>query len=141
IATCDPIPERAQALAERFGAERAFTDPFELLASGEVEAVCVCTPHPTHGDLVVAAAEAGVHVLCEKPIAVKLAEADRTIDAARRHGIKFGVVFQRRFWPSSQRLRAAIDAGKLGQITVGETTSLLWRPQEYFAADPWRGKW
>jgi predicted dehydrogenase len=141
VAVCDPFPERAQALAERFGAERIFTDPFALLASSEVEAVCICTPHPTHGDLVVAAAEAGVHVLCEKPIAVKLAEADRMIAAAARHGITFGAVFQRRFWPAAQRIRAAIDAGKLGRLTVGETTSLLWRPESYFAADPWRGKW
>src|SRR5687768_10444155 len=77
VAACDPFPERARETAERFGAERVFTDPFDLLASGEVEAVSICTPHPTHGDLVVAAAEAGVHVLCEKPIAVRLSEADR----------------------------------------------------------------
>jgi predicted dehydrogenase len=141
VAVCDPFAERAKELAARFGVPRVFTDPLEMLASGEVEAVSVCTPHPTHPDLVVAAAEAGVHVLCEKPIAVRLAEADRMIAAARRGGIRFGVIFQRRFWPASQRLRAAIDAGQLGRLTLGECTSRLWRSREYYASDPWRGKW
>ena len=141
VAVCDPVVERAQGFAERFGVPRVFADPAAMLASGEVEAVCVCTPHPSHAELVVAAAEAGVHVLCEKPIAVRLSEADRMIAAARRTGVRFGVVFQRRFWPASRRLRAAIDAGKLGRLTLGESTSRLWRSQEYFASDPWRGKW
>ncbi|HUG63459.1 MAG TPA: Gfo/Idh/MocA family oxidoreductase [Methylomirabilota bacterium] len=140
-AVCDPFPERAREFAARYGVERVFTDPVAMLTSGEVEAVSVCTPHPTHADLVVAAAEAGVHVLCEKPIAVRLAEADRMIAACRRAGTRFGVVFQRRFWPASQRIRAAIDGGQLGHLTLAECASRLWRSQEYFASDPWRGKW
>ena len=64
VAVCDPVAERGRALAERFGVPLVFTDPIEMLTRAEVEAVCVCTPHPTHADLVVAAAEAGVHVLC-----------------------------------------------------------------------------
>jgi predicted dehydrogenase len=91
--------------------------------------------------VVVAAAEAGVHVLCEKPIATTLGEADRMIAAADRAGIRFGVIFQRRFWPSVQRMRAAIDAGKIGVPILGECAVRLWRGPDYFAMDPWRGTW
>jgi predicted dehydrogenase len=74
-------------------------------------------------------------------MAADLAAADRMIDAARRAGISFGVIFQRRFWPAARRIRAAIDAGKLGTPTLGECTVRLWRPESYFARDAWRGKW
>jgi predicted dehydrogenase len=63
------------------------------------------------------------------------------VDAADRAGIKFGVIFQRRFWPAAQRIRKAIDDGRLGKLTLGECSVRLWRSQEYFASDPWRGKW
>lgn len=66
-------------------------------------------------------------MLCEKPIAISLGEADRMIAAADEAGIRFGVIFQRRFWPSVQRMRAAIDAGKLGAVTLGSCTVRLWR--------------
>ena len=98
LVACSDLDEgRAWAFAAAHEVPRVFPDPTALLRSGEVEAVLVCTPHPAHAPVVVAAAEAGVHVLCEKPIAVDLAEADRMVEAAARAGIAFGVVFQRRF--------------------------------------------
>jgi predicted dehydrogenase len=63
------------------------------------------------------------------------------VEAAERAGITFGGIFQRRFWPAAQRLRRAIDEGKLGRLTLGETQVRIWRPREYFARDAWRGKW
>lgn len=141
VATCDGLEGRAQAMADQYGAKRAFLDYNEMLRSGEVEAVCVCTPHPAHAEVVVAAAEAGVHVICEKPIAIRLAEADQMIDASRKAGTKFGVIFQRRFWPASQRIRAAIDRGALGNTTLAECQAKLWRSRDYFGSDPWRGTW
>lgn len=140
-ACCDTDPARAQALASQHGVPRVYTDVQELLRAGVVDAVCVCTPHPSHGPLVAAAASAGVHVLCEKPLTIDLAEADRMIAAARTAGIRFGVIFQRRFWPAAQRIRAAIDTGQLGRLTLGECTVRIWRSAEYFASAPWRGKW
>ena len=141
VACCDTDEARARALAERHGVPQVFTDVRAMLGSGRVEAVCVCTPHPSHAPLVVAAAEAGVHVLCEKPITIELGEADRMIAAASRAGIRFGVIFQRRFWPAAQRLHTAVASGALGTPTLGECAVRLWRSREYFGADPWRGKW
>jgi len=141
VAVCDVDEARARAFAAEYGVPRVFSDPLEMLASGDVDAVSVCTPHPSHAPVVVAAAEAGVHVLCEKPIAASLGDADRMIAAARRAGIAFGVIFQRRFWPAALRIREAIDGGKLGTPTLGECVVRIWRPEAYFASDPWRGKW
>jgi len=140
-AACDVDEARARAFAAQFGAPNAYTDADAMLKSGAVDAIIVCTPHPLHAPVVVAAAEAGVHVLCEKPISDKVSEAYRMAEAADRAGIVFSVVFQRRWWPACQRIRQAIDDGKLGRLTLGESVSKLWRSQEYFASDAWRGKW
>ena len=140
-AVCDMDGERAQAFADQYGVPNVFTDMNEMLTSGLVEAIMCCTPHPVHERVVVAAANAGIHVLCEKPMAIALDEADRMIEAADKAGISFGVIFQRRWWPAAQRIRAAIDAGQLGNLTLGECAVKIWRSQEYFDSDPWRGTW
>ncbi len=141
VACCDTDEGRAKALAAKHGVPKIYTDVHEMLGSGDIEAVLVCAPHPVHATLVVAAAEAGVHVLCEKPISISLADADRMIAAADQAGVKFGVIFQRRFWPAARRIREAIDDGRLGQLTFGECSVRIGRSREYFASDPWRGTW
>jgi predicted dehydrogenase len=141
VACCDVDEGRARKLADEFGARHTFSDPGEMLKSGVVDAVVVATPHPAHAPVVVAAAAAGVHVLCEKPISDKLSEAHRMVEAADKAGITFGVVFMRRWWPAAQRIRKAIDDGKLGKLVLAECVSKLWRGPEYFAQDAWRGKW
>ncbi|HEY8601225.1 MAG TPA: Gfo/Idh/MocA family oxidoreductase [Thermomicrobiales bacterium] len=140
-ACCDIDEARARALAEQYAVPHVFTDIKELLHSGTVDMVLICTPHPSHAGIVVAAAEAGVHVLCEKPLTIDLGESDRMVEAAERAGIKFGGIFQRRFWPAAQRIHEAIEAGELGRLTLAECQVRIWRPREYFAKDAWRGKW
>lgn len=141
VAVCDADATRAQALADEYGVPNVFSDMHEMLHSGLVEVVMVCVPHPIHEKVVVAAAEAGVHMLCEKPVAITLEEADRMIAAADTAGVQFGVIFQRRFWSAAQRMRKAIDAGQLGNTTLGEVSVRIWRSQAYFDSDPWRGTW
>ena len=141
VACCDVDEVRARAMADAHGAPHAFSDVRELVGSGLVDAVLVCTPHPSHAPVVEAAAAAGVHVLCEKPLSISLADADRMIEAADRAGITFGVIFQRRFWPAAQRIYEAIAAGCLGKLTLAECAVRIWRPESYFASDPWRGTW
>jgi predicted dehydrogenase len=141
VACCDVDETRARDMAAANNVQHVFTGVDELVQSGLVDAILVCSPHPTHEHAVVAAAAAGVHVLCEKPISTSLESADRMIAAADNAAITFGVVFQRRFWPAAQRIRKAIDDGKLGNLTLGECTVKLWRSSEYYASDPWRGKW
>ena len=138
VAVADVDPGRADALARRFGS-RAVT-PEQLLDLG-LDVVSVCTPHPTHEDIVTRAAANGVNVLCEKPIAIDLGAAARMVTAAEAAGVLLGVLFQRRFWPAAQRIRRAIDDGTLGQPFLGHASVLLHRDPQYYTATPWRGNW
>lgn len=140
IGVCDVDPARARATAEAWNIAHAVDSVDALLALG-LDIVSVCTPHPTHESVVVQAAAAGVHVLCEKPVAIDVASAQRMVDACDATGVKFGVLFQRRFWPAAQALRAAIDDGTLGTPVMGQVSVLLHREPEYYSADPWRGTW
>ncbi|WP_430296954.1 Gfo/Idh/MocA family protein [Sinomonas sp. B1-1] len=140
VAVCDVDPDRARETAARWGIPQAFGSVEELLAAG-VDIVSVCTPHPTHEAVVLAAAAAGVHVLCEKPIAIDLASAERMVAACDAAGVRLGVLFQRRFWPAAQRLRAAVDNGTLGRPILGHASVLLHREPAYYGATPWRGTW
>jgi predicted dehydrogenase len=119
---------------------KGFCDVGEMVASG-VQAAIVCTPHPAHRDAAVAAMEAGAHVLVEKPLASTLRDCDDMLAAAKKAGVKLGMVCQRRFYAPVQRMRRAIDAGKIGAPALGVVTMLGWRDEKYYASDPWRGKW
>ncbi|SDQ21721.1 Gfo/Idh/MocA family oxidoreductase [Quadrisphaera sp. DSM 44207] len=117
-AVADPAPGAAQRLADALGAARASTDPAEVLADPDVDAVVVAAPARFHADLVVAAAGAGKHVFCEKPMAMHLADARRAIDAAREAGVVLQVGFNRRFAPDWSAARALLDDGRLGAVRL-----------------------
>ncbi|KAB1654028.1 Gfo/Idh/MocA family oxidoreductase [Pseudoclavibacter chungangensis] len=140
VAVCDVDVERARDFAVERGIAHATGSVTDLVALG-LDALSVCTPHPTHEAVVVEAASAGVHVLCEKPIATSAAAARRMIDAAESNGVTLAVVFQRRFWPGSRRVRAAIEDGTLGTPMLGDCRVLLHRGRDYYDSAPWRGTW
>ncbi|WP_417234244.1 Gfo/Idh/MocA family protein [Arthrobacter sp.] len=140
VANCmDTDPDRASTFAREHGIPAWTTDTGELLSA--VDVVSVCTPHPTHEALVLQAARAGVDVLCEKPLAIDVQSAERMVNACREAGIHLGAVFQRRFWPAAQRIRAALDADALGSPILARAEVLLHRDASYYTATPWRGKW
>jgi predicted dehydrogenase len=140
VAACDAYPDRAAAFATRYGV-RPFADVNSLLRDGGVEAVVVGTPHPLHAEPTIRAAEAGVHVLVEKPLAANLADCDAMLSAAARSGVTLGVVSQRRFYEPVRRMKAAIDADKIGRPALGVFTMYSWRDPAYYQSDPWRGRW
>jgi predicted dehydrogenase len=139
-AVCGTKPERTRAFAARYGV-KPYDDLPKMLAESGVQAVCICTPHPRHADPAVLCAAAGVHILIEKPLASSLADCDRIITAANASGITLGVFCQRRFYEPCQRIRRAIDAGKIGRPVLASVTLYGWRDQKYYASDPWRGSW
>ena len=114
-AVADPMPGAAERLAGALGADRAYTDVAQLWDDPEVDAVVIAAPARSHADLVVAAAAAGRHVFCEKPMAVTLADADRAIDAARAAGVVLQVGFNRRFAADWRAARLLLDAGTLAR--------------------------
>lgn len=135
---CDSDRDRAAAFAAQYGV-RAFDTLDAMLAS--VQAVIVCTPHPLHAAPAIAAAQAGVHVLVEKPLASTVADCDAMIAAAAEARVRLGVVSQRRFFEPVLRMKAAIDAGKIGTPVLGTVAMFSWRDEAYYRSDPWRGKW
>jgi UDP-N-acetyl-2-amino-2-deoxyglucuronate dehydrogenase len=140
VAVCDVAPARAQAFAEQFQV-KGYTDLAEMLRNEKVDVLSVCTQHTQHPAAVEAAAAAGVHVISEKPLAIDLTSCDRAIAAARAAGIKLGVISQRRWYEPVQRMKNAIDAGKLGKPVLAIVTMLGWREPAYYLSDPWRGTW
>jgi UDP-N-acetyl-2-amino-2-deoxyglucuronate dehydrogenase len=140
VGVYDRDSTRANAFAERYGT-RAFTDLDTLLHEAKPDAILVGTPHPLHAEPVIRAAEAGVSALVEKPLAATLADCDAMIAAARKAGTKLGVISQRRFYEPVQRMKAAIDAGKIGAPVLGVFSMFSWRDQAYYQSDAWRGKW
>lgn len=138
-AVCGRNLEKTRAFAEQYGIE-AYTSIEEMARAG-IEAVIICTPHPFHRDVAVQAANAGMHVLVEKPLASKLADCDAMIFAAEANHVQLGTVCQRRFYEPVERIRNAIDSGKIGRPILGTVLMLGWRDETYYRSDPWRGSW
>lgn len=139
-AVCGRDLTRAQAFADQYGIG-AYSDVQEMVVKAGIEAVVVCTPHPAHASPAIQAAQAGAHVLVEKPLAASLKDCDAIIAAAREAGVKLGVISQRRLYEPVQRVKAAIEAGKIGRPILGTVVLLGWRDRVYYKSDPWRGRW
>lgn len=105
---------RAEAVAREFGVGRAYGSYEELLGDDAVEAVYIGTPNAAHAPWAIAAAAAGKHVLCEKPLGVSVAEAEAMFGAAREHGVWLMEAFMYRFHPRTLRLAELVAAGDIG---------------------------
>lgn len=140
VAVCDVLPERARLAGEQWQVP-AFTSYPAMLAETEADLVAICTPsglHPKHGIL---AAQRGMHVVCEKPMATRIDEADALVRACDTAGVSLFVVKQNRLNPAVRLLRRAIDKARFGRIYLANTTVRWARPQEYYDQAPWRGTW
>lgn len=115
IAVCDVALERAQSVAQTYGA-KAYTDYIELLNDEEINAVSVCTPNVFHAPMSIAALQAGKHVLCEKPMATTIEDAERMNEATNVSGKILMIGHNQRFVPSHQKAKAMIAKGELGKI-------------------------
>ena len=140
VGVYDPLPDRTSAFAASYGV-RGYGSLEELLADERVGMVSVCTPHPTHAAVSIAASSAGKHVLVEKPMAIRLEDCDAMIGAAAAHEVLLGVVSQRRLYEPVERVHEAIVSGRIGTPILGTLTVLGWRSEDYYTLDPWRGTW
>jgi len=133
-------PESAEKFATAYGA-KPYDDIQTMIRENGIDLVVVCNPHPFHREVAVEAARAGAHVLIEKPLASTLEDCDVIIDECRNAGVCLGVISQRRWYAPVQRIRKAIDAGKIGTPALGTVNMLGWRDKAYYNSDPWRGTW
>lgn len=120
-AVADPQPGAADALTNKLGVAKAYSDLHALLQDPEIEAVAIAAPARTHAEWVIAAARAGKHVFCEKPMAVTLDEADRAIAAAKDAGVVLQVGFNRRFDSGFAAAIAAVKAGENGTTQLSRS--------------------
>lgn len=116
VSVMDTNPARVQMMQQRFAIPHGTDNLDELLARPDLDAVLVLTPNYLHACNSIAAAQAGKHVLCQKPMAMSLAEAQHMIDTARANKVILMASFLKRFWPYFARIRALIDDGVLGNV-------------------------
>jgi predicted dehydrogenase len=138
VAVATRHPERGPAFAARYGADW-HADYTAAFARPDVDVVAICTPQDLHLPITLAAAQAGKHVLCEKPMARNAAECDLMLAACQRAGVTLGVIFQSRFDPLVRRCYDLLQSGRLGRLVWANVRTLWYRDAAYFQAAPWRG--
>ncbi len=141
-AICDVDVEAADARRDEYGLDvPVFADFDEMLATAEIDAVTLATPHYLHCPHAVAAANAGKHVLTEKPLAIRVSECDKMIDACKKNGVVLGVGHQRRWIGAQRGLRGLIQGGGLGRPMRFHYSTAGVRNEVYYASGDWRGRW
>lgn len=120
VAVARAQADLAESFAREFGARKWYADWRELLQDDEVDAVYIATPVYLHAEQTIAAAAAGKHVLCEKPMAMTVTECDEMIAACQQHQVKLGVAYYRHFYPVIARIRQLIAAGEIGQPMLAQ---------------------
>jgi len=115
--------DKAEQFAHQSGAKRWYGDWRELVSDEEIVAVYIATPVYLHASQTTAAAEAGKHVLCEKPMAMNAAECDAMIAACSANGVKLGIAYYRRFYPVLARVRELLSSGEIGRPVVAQINS------------------
>ncbi len=137
VAAISPSTSRRDAFAQQYPFPTS-ADIEAVARDRSITAVGILTPPSTHLDLVKRMAEAGKHILLEKPLEITTARAEALVAACGSAGVTLGVVLQHRFRPSGTRLRSIIERGELGSIINCSTSIRLWRPQSYYD-EPGRG--
>ncbi|MFO8008560.1 MAG: Gfo/Idh/MocA family oxidoreductase, partial [Candidatus Brocadiia bacterium] len=139
-AVVDIKPERAAEMGEQFEVEH-LTDHRELLERGMAEAVVIATPHYFHPPVAIDAFQAGLHVLSEKPIGVRIGMAEKMAQAAKDSGKVFCVMFQNRTRADVQKALELIEEGALGEVRRTLLVAPWYRSNAYYESGTWRATW
>ena len=132
----DPDPRSRQLANERFGAS-CTDDMAAFLATPGLQAVYVAAPNDAHRGLVEAIAKAGIPVLCEKPMATTMEDAEAMVAACAGAGVRYGTAFDQRFHAAHRALAALVAEGRLGTVTTIRIVYACWLPANW-AGDNWR---
>jgi len=131
VAVSDVLPQKAEVIRQRYGAERAYTNYQEMIEKEHPDIVCIATRPGPHAEITTFAAEHKVKgIYCEKPLCCSMAEADLMVDVIEKYGVKFNYGTQRRYMPIYRKVRELVDAGEIGdvQCTIAQygASSALW---------------
>jgi len=140
VAVCDADPARAEQAATE-NRVACFTSYEKMLKEAKADVITIATPSGLHADQGVSAAQAGKHVVMEKPMAISLTGADALVQACDKAGVQLFVVKQNRLNPPIQLLKHAVEKNRFGRIYLASCTVHWARPQEYYDQAPWRGTW
>jgi UDP-N-acetyl-2-amino-2-deoxyglucuronate dehydrogenase len=140
VAVADVDVARAHELAKRYDLPDVHGDYLELLARDDVDAVSICLPDHLHREAALAAADAGKHVLCEKPLALDLAEAAEMVEAFEARGLSLGLVMNHRFAPDNMRAHRAIRDGAIGRVLMASVVHSSALTGNEDGGSPWRGR-
>ena len=140
VAVCDPVAERAEAMAQHFGV-RAHAGLSEMLDQEELQVVDVCTPSGMHGQQAMQVMRAGRHVVIEKPMEISLERIEEVLRVQREAGVKLTVISQHRWDPASRYVHDLVERGAFGKTVLGVAHVPWWRSQEYYDGGSWRGGW
>lgn len=140
VGVCDYREERARRMSAAHGVP-CWLDYETFLDEAKPDAVHICSPSGLHAQHGIAAAERGIHVLCEKPLDIDLAKVDRLIETCDRHDVRLACIFQRRFSRGARIVRQAVVEGKMGRLIACSISIKWWRSQIYYDKDDWRGTW
>lgn len=138
IAVCSSSPSRAAQAEEKFQV-KSYSNIQEFLNNDAIEVVCICTESGNHMEPGIASAQAGKHVLLEKPIEVSLERADQLIRTCESSNVKLGVIFQNRYKEGYQKLREAVEGGVLGKLIMGTAAINWYRAPSYYQTSEWKG--
>lgn len=134
VAVCDVLPQKL----ENAPGLRHYTDYITMLESEQIDVVHICTPHYLHADMIIAALERGINVLCEKPLCISEQDIIRVLDAAEKSDAQVGVCLQNRYNTANQAVKAYLE----GKKSLCANASVTWhRDASYYRSGDWRGKW
>ena len=127
VSVCRSNFSLAEIFAKEFGAKKWFADWRELIDDEEIDAVYIATPVFLHAEQTIYAANAEKHVLCEKPMALNVADCDEMLAACRTNNVKLGIAYYRRFYPVITRIKEIIESGQIGKVSIVQVNAF-----EYF---------
>ncbi len=138
VALCSSTPERAAKAGQTHDLP-AYADLHAMIAERQPDVLCVCTQSGHHLEPTLTAAQAGIHVICEKPLEVTLDRADQMIRTCHEQNVQLACIFQNRYSPDYKKLHTAVREGKLGKLLMGNAYIKWYRSDEYYAGSSWRG--
>jgi predicted dehydrogenase len=138
VGVADSNKDIALEFAARYDCA-AFSSPDELIASNDVDIICICIPSGLHAEYAVRVASAGKHFIVEKPLAITREQLSSVIEACEKNRVKGCVISQLRFAPDVQKAKRAIEDGLIGRIVFADLTMKYHRSEEYYSSSQWRG--
>ena len=140
VGVCDIRMERAQAAAEKYNTT-AYTDYKEMFEKEKPDVIHICLPHYLHIPVACDAFNAGINVICEKPMSIRYVDAIKAVQLAKQCGVLYGVIFQCRYNTPSMLVKKRIADGRLGAVRCGRSVLTWCRSDDYYGDSDWKGTW